>query len=637
MRRAGRGSTGPGRRAALPQGDYAVPATPAGNPDLVVDFHGDDGRKGRFDCGTRPLPDWRPALAAAFAQRTGPDGGRRTLSSATSAWQSLGRLMRFLAKLPVPPARPQDLTSKHLEAFLDARAESAPTTVTTDLREIHSLFVLPGIAPLISPDATDCLKRRLPDTRIKKKARQATSEKRPKTDTVGYSDGELARLMAALRADCARIRNRIAAGEELLRRFQEEPQTLSEEQRAEGQQLAHMAATGEVPSFPGPVHEALPERLAWAGRLFLTLDDLVPLLLLMAALAERNGETVKELPARHRVLEGKAVEVRVVKRRRGPKRWFETVTWEIGPANRQLHTAGGFYLLLLQLAARSRQFCESDLAVCVWRHGTRAGVQGREEHCAPFARSLQGVTLLMPRWAADRPRPLLADPGPGGERVPLQVTFNRLKTSMEVRRTKRMGGHLPSAAKSNTMAVLFRHYLSGDPVITEWAEEVLGEALVDAEQAALHAHQQALKIAGNTLKVVSGPVSPESLTAAGLDPETAEQAAAGQLDTGWTACTDHDHHPVTEAPCQVTFLDCFHCGNCLITRDHLPHLLGLLDALVARRRHLSVDDWWKRYGPAWAAIRRDILAKFTPAEVKKAAAAKATDDLLDLTENPWEL
>ncbi|WP_219729325.1 hypothetical protein [Streptomyces noursei] len=358
--------------------------------------------------------------------------------------------MRFLAKLPFPPARPQDLTGKHLDAFLDARLKTAPTCATKDLREIHSLFALPGIAGLIGPDATDCLKRRLPNSKIKKKAHDAAPGRPPRIETAGYSDGELARLMAALRADCARIRNRIAAGETLLRRYQEEPETLSEAQRAEGQQLAHMAATGEVPWIPGPVNEALPERRAWAGRLFLTLDGLPPLLLLMAALAERNGETVKELPAHHRVLEEKAAEARVVKRRRGPQRWFETVTWEIGLANRQLHTAGGVYLLLLQLTARSREFCRSELAVCVWRHGARAGVHGREEHFAPFARSLQGATLRIPDWAADRPRPLLADPKPGGERVPLQVTFNRLKTSMEVRRTKRMGSPSTSAASSGS-------------------------------------------------------------------------------------------------------------------------------------------------------------------------------------------
>jgi hypothetical protein len=47
--------------------------------------------------------------------------------------------------------------------------------------------------------------------------------------------------------------------------------------------------------------------------------------------------------------------------------------------------------------------------------------------------------------------------------------------------------------------------------------------------------------------------------------------------------------------------------------------------------------WWTRYGPAWVAIRHDILAKFTPAEVQQAQADKPHDALLDLAENPWEL
>jgi hypothetical protein len=76
---------------------------------------------------------------------------------------------------------------------------------------------------------------------------------------------------------------------------------------------------------------------------------------------------------------------------------------------------------------------------------------------------------------------------PGQERTALKISFNRIKTSMDVRRTKQLGGHLPSAARSNTMAVLFRNYLSGDPIITAWAAEVMAEALDDAEQAAVAA------------------------------------------------------------------------------------------------------------------------------------------------------
>jgi hypothetical protein len=220
--------------------------------------------------------------------------------------------------------------------------------------------------------------------------------------------------------------------------------------------------------------------------------------------------------------------------------------------------------------------------------------------------------------------------------VPLQVSFNRIKTSMEVRRTKRMGGHLPSAAKSNTMPVLFRNYLSGDPVITAWAEEVLGEALADAEQAARRAHERATQLLGGGPRVVPGPAGVTALEETSIAPSAERQVADGGLDTGWSACADHDRHPLTGQPCEVSFLGCFHCGNCLITRKHLPRLLGLLDALSQRRQELPQEQWWQRYGPAWVAIRRDILTRFTPAELEQAQTRKPHDALLDLVENPWE-
>lgn len=57
-----------------------------------------------------------------------------------------------------------------------------------------------------------------------------------------------------------------------------------------------------------------------ASQLFLTFRDLAPLLVLLAAVTGRNGETLKELPAAHTVLEGRIVELEVIKRRRGPRK-----------------------------------------------------------------------------------------------------------------------------------------------------------------------------------------------------------------------------------------------------------------------------------------------------------------------------
>ncbi|WP_034087298.1 hypothetical protein [Streptacidiphilus albus] len=656
MNRQGRGSTGPGRPSALPEHGYEPPAPVRELPDgrLLVAFHGDDDRRRVFDVSKLPLPGWHQTLAAAVAQRTGPDGGLRTFSAATTGWGSLGRLVRFLGSLPQPPLDPAQLTPAHLQAFYDHRAKTTPTTALHDMNEVRLLFALPALRDRVSTEVLDHIQRRLPAPRDAKAPATGTGPSPSgigtKRLTTGFSDGELARLLAALRADAAKIRDRVRAGEGLLRRYRADPGALNEQDQGLGQALEWMAAPGQLPPPPGAEpHPFSSDRRELAGNLFLTLRDLAPLMMLAAALSERNGETIKELPVRHRVLEDRAVELVIVKRRRGARRWFETVTWEIGAPGRELHTPGGFYLLMLELTARSRERCGSPHLWCVWRDGQAARLGAADDYIAPFQDSLSCTAILPTAWAANRLRPLLADPQPaavgpdspspteptGG--LPLQVSFNRIKTSMEVRRTKRMGGHLPSAAKSNSMPVLFRNYLSGDPVITAWAEEVLGEALLDAEQAARQAHERAVQAAGGGPRVLPGPVDTTVMETSGLDPETARQVADGELDTGWTACVDLDQHPLTGETCQVTFLACFHCGNCLVTRDHLPRLLALLDALTQRRRELPEDVWWPRYGPAWVAVRQDILAKFTPAELQHAQADKPHDALLDLVENPWEL
>ncbi|MEU4949835.1 hypothetical protein [Streptomyces lavendulae] len=617
MKSSGRGSTRSGRRSALPQGPYDPAAEPEspGLHGLVVRVHTDDNRHETFDCADLPLPGWQVPIAQAMAWRAGPAGGLGTQSSARSTWKTVVRWMRFLAALPKPPTNPAKLRAVHLKAFLH-RDDSK--IANREVSELQLLFAAQSMQRLLSDAAWDAFSLRLP-------------EKRRKDGVPGYSDGELARLLAALRSASVAIRRRIRAGEELIERSQSEPETLADGERALGRVLAEMAVTGSPPRPYLHTSERRPYRRAMASHLFLTREDLPPLMMLMAALAHRNGETVKELPVKHRVLQGRAVELTIVKSRRGARRWYETVTWEIGPKGRELHYPGGMYLLLLDLTARSRVLCDSPMAISIWSE--QDGGHSRE-HVAPYLQDLRGPDLNLSGWARDRT--LLADPAPGQEPMALELSFNRIKTSMDVRRTKRLGGHLPSAARSNTMPVLFRNYLSGDPIITAWSAEVMTEALDDAEEAAVAAHQRTLNAAGGALRIVTGPVSDKALVAAGLDTETATRAMAGELDTGWTGCTDHDHHPLTGEECRITFLDCFHCGNCLITRTHLPRLLELLDALNSRRRVLSDDDWWERYGAAWAAIRRDILTKFTPEERAAAEQEKTADTILELVENPWD-
>ncbi|MEV7194596.1 hypothetical protein AB0N81_22720 [Streptomyces sp. NPDC093510] len=593
MTRQGRGSTGQGRRSALPAADYKAPALvhEGASGGLVVDFHGEDGRRGTFDVGKLPLPGWHPLLAEAFAMRTGPGGGLRTLSGAQNRWLPLRRWTDFLASLDPQPVVPAQLTRYHVNAF-HTRTDSAAGTRQRDMAELQVLFGQEKIRDQIPMEARDAFARRLPGPRTNPEG--------------GYSAGELDRLTAAAREDTARIVRRIRTGEELVRRQQDEPEGIPPQQQQLAQVLAEMAETGEVP--PGTGIDQWRERRELAAHLFLTWSDLPPLMALLAIATERNGETLKELPARHRLLENRAVEVRLVKRRRGADRWFETVTWEIGTEGRELHTPGGLYLLLLELTARSRAFCGSPSALCVWRNGHRVHARGtRHEHYAPFEADLRaGGQLQLSTWAATRTKPVLADPPAPTERakgqenalpsveMPLQVTFNKIKTSVDARRTRQLGGHLPSSAKSNTAQVLY------------------------------------------TPTVIPSGSTPDQLTGSGLAPGTAHDLAHGHLDTAWSACGDFQHHPETGKPCGDSFLLCFLCGNCLITQDHLPRLLALLDTLGRLRQRMSEEEWWKRYGLVWVAVRRDVLGKFTPAQVAQAQKEQVPDALLDLVEAPWE-
>jgi len=602
-------ATGVGRRSPLPTGPYAAPPEQRGPQSaLEVVFVGEDGRSKVFSLAGLPMPGWHQAVAGAFATRTGPGGALRTRASAQSSWSVVLRLLRFLPRCDPSPPIPGALTVAHLEAFRHHRSATLG-----DLKGLHELrsavLVLrePALRELLAPPVVEYLGRRWREPR--------------QVGVAGYSDGEFTRIVSAARSSAAAIAARLAVSDRLLAAREHERSQLSPAEQSEADVLADIAEYGVVPTVPGADGRSV--RKQSAAQLFLTIDDLAPLVVLLVALTGRNGETVKELPAEHQLLDGRAVQVQVVKRRRGPTQWFDQTAWEIGPDSRRLHTPGGFYLLVRQLTERGRTFSGSSSIWSIWRDGRSHGLDS--DHIDPFADVLSTMIHLN-RWA--RQVDLRDDDG-----APLTINLGRLRTSVEVRRVKAMGGHLPSAARTNTMQVMWNSYLRGDPVVIDWAQDVMDTALADAEAEALAAHERTVAAHGGRPRVVADTSAAGTVAhAAGLDAATAEQVAAGALDTGWTACADRQHSPFNAGTCQSSFLDCFHCGNAVITGDHLPRLLALLQALEARREQLGAEAWWRRYGPVWAAIRHRVLPEFSPAQVTAAKAAAAPDPVLDLVE-----
>lgn len=603
-----------GRPAETPSGNYEIsqrhePLNPTAVIDVAITppvrFIGDDGRTRTFSADRWPMPGWHGPTLAAFSRRTGPTGTLRTERSAQGNWLFLGSFLRYLDSLQHPPYDPGALTLHNVQGYLRQRASTASINRSLECQTIlRRLLIEPPLREMISPDIHAALARSVPKFR--------------KLNASGYSDGEIARILGAARADVSAIRSRIESSERIL--SDNDAKTTEESSSAaDVPSLRKVAATGVIPRQQTGTPLTWRRRLAQAEQLFLLKRDLVPILILLITLTGRNVETLKDLPAEHKILEGRAVQLRLTKRRRGEQHWYETVTWEIGPPHRELETPGGLYLLLHRLMARGRTYTESTALWSIWRNGIAGGISGTAEHMAPFRRSLSDPPLLPSTWAAGHS--LLTDPqGDTEVGAPLTVTFGRIRTTIEVARVKKFGGHLPSAARSNSVGVLFANYLRGDASAAEWSAETIAAAIADAERAALDTHARALAAAGGSLTVVPHATVP------------------ADKEAPWNGCADPGAHPATGRICRrTTFLDCFHCGNCVISSSHLPAVLALRHALDERRSVLAESDWWSRYGPVWVTIDHEILPKFTPGQVSHAESIKPADALLDLVEQPWDL
>ena len=148
-------------------------------------------------------------------------------------------------------------------------------------------------------------------------------------------------------------------------------------------------------------------------------------------------------------------------------------------------------------------------------------------------------------------------------------------------------------------------------------------ALADAEQAALRAHAQALASHGGALRIIPAPLQ-QRTPPGGPGCHDRAPRRHGGAGHGLDGMHRAGRSPWNEGTCRASFLDCFHCGNALITRTHLPRLLSLAEALEQRRAQMNTDAWWRRYGPAWEAIRHHVLPEFSAAEVQAARRGQAS-------------
>lgn len=192
----------------------------------------------------------------------------------------------------------------------------------------------------------------------------------------------------------------------------------------------------------------------------------------------------------------------------------------------------------------------------------------------------------------------------------------RLRKTVKAANYKRTNGHLRSFATDHTPRVALKHYASV-------------EALAEDHARAIEAAQERLLRSAMTPLILS-PAEEEQVLLNGLDEQgrrvtssNMAKALTGSEDTFLGACLDFWHSPLVTADdgsCSSGFTGCLHCKNAVFTKRKLPAVICYLEWIEDRRSILSTGAWGAAHGLDHARITRQILPRFSEADVAEARA-----------------
>ena len=319
--------------AALPDADWQPPQrVPADAGAMTVRFIEESGARSQvFDfarlSGEPGIQRW---LARAFARRTGPRSGVKRLESAHGIYGACRRLAAVLAAADPPPSSAADVTSAHIAAF-SLRYAAMPTG-RYDM--ITSRALLREDPDLPEPARASLLNGRLP----------APADRTP---AAAYEAQEWQLIMAAVRGDVRRARDRIRAGRALLARYRARQLPGGSTQARLGELLDIFDRTGNVPRRSSGDPAAQVAQAGGvdvvAGSLCLTADEMTAFGLLLTAQTGQNFGTVAAWPAVGYQPGDPLTLIEQVKPRRGPDREHMVVPLEDLPPSLAgvLSAAGG--------------------------------------------------------------------------------------------------------------------------------------------------------------------------------------------------------------------------------------------------------------------------------------------------------
>ena len=579
----------PRRTAALPAGKYARPAPV--DPELrQLCFTDEAGRTRTFSFddvhGPAELID---DLVTALANGSQSGGRWRTLATVDAAVSAARQLIAYLGS---------GFPGVH------SIADFGPEVWWAWRAAKESQTRWPGQVNLMRTVLSES--PRLPETTRKAMRAKAVKPRNRLTENDSYNRGEFARIRSAAKGEVRQALRRIRTNIEKLHRYQETGAVgdgitfkVGGARWCTGSLLEYLSRNGMLPSQYLANRVVLKECFDLAGvsnpaqALFPSIREIYCLMVLLVCergfnLSVLDNLTVASFRASDGASEDAVYTVNTDKPRRGTKRYSaEILAGEAGK--------------LWENAVRLTEPCRATLA--------ELGTPSEKLLIAHRHKNFTGVGPFRQEWLtagigdhymADAG--LLADDG-----TPLRVSLRRLRLSEQV---------LNQQARQNSESVSEDTYRSPDPATADEAVDTIIDGQADAV-----AHAKAtVTIRSLTAAEVAGANRDPETAATLLDipVSTLKLLLAGSLDTATTACTDFLNSPFAATagePCPASFFACFTCTNAVITPDHLPRLVTLLDALDNVATLVAPARWETDYRDHYARLQAILDQNATQAEI----------------------
>ena len=527
----------------------------------------------------------RLALAAARALRHlaapgGPLGARMTVMAYAT---TLPKFFACLSESHEPVEGISTLRGRHIDQFetwLEARG----------LTRIHLYTLLVKVVGVLRQIGIDSPDEMSPDLRDRLRYVSANPFQRSRPRDA-YSPYVARQLRDAARDDIAAVIRRLQEEpppdpDPVLRRMQAAVDAIIKEHGLIRQSEPAFLRLYHARRRRGRPNRHLADELH--GRRYLTTDDVVPFLVLLALETGLEIECCKTLTVDClQNASGGTVEIAYLKRRaRGAE--HKRLRVRDGGST----TPGGLLRRVVEMTAAARRYHPSENLWVYCGAGT-------------FGAGIRHPQVLVDAWT--RRHCIVDDDG-----RPLRLLLSRLRKTHKALWYLKTEGHVARFAVGHTPEVAARHY-ADVPALRPLHEATVAEAFREAVASAI---RPTVLTPEQEAPWRAEPADSPNLPP-GYDPAV---LLGGEQDVWLASCAGFyaSPHSPAGAPCPLPFWGCLECPNAVITARKLPAILAFLDFIEDQRRALHAGDWAVKFGRAHARITSDVLPAFGAAVVDEA-------------------